>query len=93
VLHDRTPRAARIPLTHNAPGFADGIAGPDLLEKMTRHAEKYGAAFTEAHIAKVSRNNGAFELQGDEGRSWIARSLILATGRRVQPDSNRRTGP
>ena len=80
VLHDRTPRAARIPLTRNVPGFEDGIAGPDLVDRMTRHATKYGATFAEAHISKASRVNGRFELQGDDKRSWTARSLILATG-------------
>jgi thioredoxin reductase (NADPH) len=80
VLHDGTPCAARIPLTRNVPGFEDGIAGPDLVDRMTRHAAKYGATFTEAHISKASRVAGQFELQSDDNRSWTARSLILATG-------------
>lgn len=80
VLHDATPNAARIPLTRNAPGFADGIAGPDLLEKMTRHATQFGAQLVEAHIASVTRSGGRFELASDDGRTWAARALILATG-------------
>jgi thioredoxin reductase (NADPH) len=80
VLHDGTARAARIPLTHNAPGFQEGIAGPDLIERMTRHATNFGAKFAEAHVASATRADGAFELHADDGRTWTARALILATG-------------
>ncbi len=80
VLHDATPNAARIPLTRNAPGFEDGIAGPDLLQKMSRHASKFGAHLDEAHIASISRVGDRFELASDDGRRWSARALILVTG-------------
>jgi thioredoxin reductase (NADPH) len=38
VLHDGKSRALRIPLAHNAPGFPQGVRGPDLIARMTRHA-------------------------------------------------------
>ena len=38
VVHDGSARAARIPLTHNVPGFPEGISGVQLLERMTDHA-------------------------------------------------------
>lgn len=53
VLHDVSARALRIPLTHNAPGFPGGISGPDLIARMTRHAESYGASVREACIVKA----------------------------------------
>lgn len=80
VLHDWTSRAARIPLTHNVPGFDAGIAGPDLLALMTRHAEKFGATLVEAHVDVVARANGYFTLADVQGVKWAARSVILATG-------------
>ena len=43
VLHDGTARALRIPLTHNAPGYPEGISGSDLIDRMARHALEYGA--------------------------------------------------
>ena len=80
VLHDGNTRALRIPLTHNAPGFDAGISGPDLIDRMTRHAAQYGARFEEAHVADIKKTDGLFVLEDDKGRQWQARSLILATG-------------
>lgn len=80
VLHDGTARAAQIPLTHNAPGFDKGIAGPDLIERMARHAVQYGARLVEAHVGSAEWTGANFRLGNDSGTSWYARSLILATG-------------
>lgn len=80
VVHDGRARAARIPLTHNAPGFDSGVSGPDLLDRMMCHAMKYGAEFVEAHISVVDRRSEMFELFREAGPAWRARALILATG-------------
>ncbi|HET8691156.1 MAG TPA: NAD(P)/FAD-dependent oxidoreductase [Steroidobacteraceae bacterium] len=81
VLHDDTPRAARIPCTRNVPGFERGITGPRLVARMTRHAKRYGARLTQARIERIERQpGGSFALVADHGRSWKARSVILATG-------------
>ncbi|WP_210357267.1 NAD(P)/FAD-dependent oxidoreductase [Sphingomonas beigongshangi] len=80
VLHDGTARALRIPLTHNAPGFPDGITGPDLVARMVKHAEHYGALVTQAQIEHVAREDERFVLRDKRSQMWRARSLILATG-------------
>jgi thioredoxin reductase (NADPH) len=80
VLHDSTARALRIPLTHNAPGFPEGISGPDLIDRMTRHAVGYGAEMIEARVTEARHHDGLFALAGEDGREWQARTLILATG-------------
>lgn len=80
VIHDATTRAARIPKTHNAPGFPDGIAGPELIDRMTGHAATYGARFETAEIVRIRRNEGGFELRSSDGKAWVARAVILATG-------------
>ncbi len=67
-------------MTHNAPGFDSGIVGTDLLERMTRHAEKYGALLIEARVAEVAQSDGLFTLTGNNGAAWSARAVILATG-------------
>lgn len=80
VLHDDSARALRIPKTHNAPGFADGISGPDLIERMTRHAAEYGARFEQARISTAATNDAGFVMTAEDGRQWRSRTIILATG-------------
>lgn len=80
VVHDNTARAARIPLTHNVPGFPDGIKGTDLLERMTHHAAAYGAQFQEAKVNTVSRLPDHFVVTTNEDKLLKARTVILATG-------------
>ena len=55
VVHDGKARALRIPLTHNVPGFPEGVCGTDLIEHMTEHATRYGAEMAEGHVARIVR--------------------------------------
>lgn len=80
VLHDDSARALRIPKTHNAPGFADGISGPDLIARMTNHAAEYGAQFDQARVSTAATDGDGFVLSADDGRQWRSRAVILATG-------------
>jgi thioredoxin reductase (NADPH) len=86
VIHDGTPRAAQIPLTHNVPGHDAGIAGIELLERMSRHAGEYGAAIVEGEVIDARRDGGLFHLTDTRGETRRSRALILATGvRQNQP--------
>ncbi len=80
VLHDGTPRAGYIPLSRNVPGHEDGIAGAELLERMTRHAEASGAHLVEARVTAATRAEGLFHLTDADGVVRSARAVILATG-------------
>jgi thioredoxin reductase (NADPH) len=80
VLHDGTSRTLRISKTHNVPGFPDGVAGPDLIERMTEHATRFGAVVREAEVVSASRVGNMFEVQTREGERMSAPALILATG-------------
>lgn len=80
VLHDGRSRALRIPLTHNAPGFPEGVRGPDLIARMTRHAVQYGAAIQKAEVAAVKALAGGFSLNLTDGPTLVSRAVILATG-------------
>lgn len=83
VIHDSESRAVRIPKTHNAPGFPDGVTGPDLIQRMTRHAQQSGATFVQARITTLKAIEGGYELTGQEGTIWTTRCVILATGIRM----------
>jgi thioredoxin reductase (NADPH) len=80
VLHDGRSRALRIPRTHNVPGFPDGVAGPVLVDRMTGHATRYGAHVAEAEVVSARHDGDGFTLGDAGGRTWQARTLILATG-------------
>lgn len=80
VLHDDNARASWVPLSHNVPGYVDGITGPDLLHRMRGHAERYGADIALARIERVERVDDGFDLTDADGRHWHGRSVILATG-------------
>jgi thioredoxin reductase (NADPH) len=80
VLHDGKARARRIARTYNMPGFDDGITGPELIERMTRHARQYHAKFVETTVTTANHQDGNFVLGDASGGIWRAKSLILATG-------------
>lgn len=80
VLHDGKSRALRVPRTHNAPGFPDGIAGPELVTRMTRHATKFGAAILQAEITSIARSATGFRLISSRDDIWESRAVILASG-------------
>ncbi|MEQ5789366.1 NAD(P)/FAD-dependent oxidoreductase [Erythrobacter sp. NFXS35] len=80
VIHDGRPRAAYIPLTHNVPGYDSGIAGCELLERMTRHAQNCGATFVQERVTDISLANGLFHVVDGNGVLRSGRAVILATG-------------
>lgn len=80
VLHDGRSRVLRIPETHNAPAFPEGIAGPEIIERMSAHATAYGAILQQAEVTSASRSAAGFTLSSADGKVWHARALILATG-------------
>ena len=62
----------------NWPGDSDDLQGPDLMERMKKHAEKFGVQIINDHISKVDINNSPFLLSGTD--SYEADALIIATG-------------
>jgi thioredoxin reductase (NADPH) len=80
VVHDGNSRALRIPTTHNAPGFPEGIDGPLLIERMSRHAAAYGACTQKAEIIDIERSADSFRMRSSDGRVWESRAVVLASG-------------
>lgn len=80
VVHSNASRASLIPLSHNYPGFSDGISGPQLLSQLQRQAQRYGAPIREAQVMRLMReDDGGFVAQ-TEHESISARKVLLATG-------------
>lgn len=80
LIDARASRASWIPLSHNLPGFPDGISGPDLLARMRLQAQRYGAPLTEGDVRRLERqlDGGFFADLGTE--TVKARTVLLATG-------------
>jgi thioredoxin reductase (NADPH) len=79
VVDDGNSRAKWIPISHNHAGFPEGIAGEELLKRMTDQAMRYGACIAKGRIAAVALERHEFVGTGC-GLPIRARSLILATG-------------
>ena len=73
------PRACWIPVSHNMPGFPEGITGDDILRRMTAQAEEYGAGIEAGRVERLERDGARFVARLN-GRSLRARAVLLATG-------------
>ncbi|BEH08841.1 MULTISPECIES: thioredoxin-disulfide reductase [Geobacter] len=63
----------------NWPGDPDGVLGPDLMDRMRRHAERFNTAMIHDHIHTASLRERPFRLEGDSG-VYTCDALIIATG-------------
>lgn len=63
----------------NWPGDVEGLMGPDLMDRMRRHAERFDTQFVYDHIHAVDLKQRPFKLTGDQG-DYTADALIIATG-------------
>ena len=67
----------------NWPGDVEGLQGPDLMDRMRRHAERFGAEIVFDHIHTVRLEQRPFRLSGDSGE-YTCDALIIATGASAQ---------
>ena len=67
----------------NWPGDVEGLQGPDLMDRMKNHAEKFDTAVVFDHINKVDLSERPFQLQGDSA-TYTCDALIIATGASAQ---------
>jgi len=63
----------------NWPGDDAGVQGPELMERMRRHAERFETEIIFDHIHAVDLKRRPFLLEGDSG-SYTCDALIIATG-------------
>ncbi len=63
----------------NWPGDAEGVQGPELMERMKNHAVRFDTEVVFDHINKVDLQQRPFTLWGDSGQ-YTCDALIIATG-------------
>ena len=67
----------------NWPGDIEGLQGPDLMERMKTHAERFETLVIFDHINQVDLSRRPFELNGDSA-TYTCDALIIATGASAQ---------
>ena len=66
----------------NWPGDHDDLQGPDLMERMKNHAQKFDVKIINDHIEQVNVKDKPIELKGND--TYLTESLIIATGASAQ---------
>ena len=67
----------------NWPGDHAGVQGPELMERMRQHAERFDTEIIYDHINKAELAERPFRLTGDQG-VYTCDALIIATGASAQ---------
>lgn len=67
----------------NWPGDANGVQGPELMQRMQAHAERFETEIIFDHINEADLSNRPFRLKGDSGE-YTCDALIIATGASAQ---------
>ena len=63
----------------NWPGDAHGLMGPDLMNRMQAHAERFDTEVVFDHVHTADLSKRPFRLKGDNGE-YTADALVIATG-------------
>jgi len=79
VVDGGQSRAGRIPISHNFPGFPDGITGVGLLTRLRAQLSRYGCQVTPGVVSSLERADAGFLAIVGSARV-NARMVLLATG-------------
>jgi thioredoxin reductase (NADPH) len=63
----------------NWPGDMEGLQGPDLMQRMLEHAERFETEMVFDHIHTTDLGQRPFRLEGDSG-VYTADAIVIATG-------------
>jgi thioredoxin reductase (NADPH) len=79
VIDKGHSRLRLIPVSHNTPGFPDGVHGPELLERLRCQLGHYDGSVTDGEVTALERDGDAFRATTSIGIIG-ARTVLLATG-------------
>jgi len=68
----------------NWPGDSEGLQGPDLMQRMQKHAERFDTKIVTDHIQAVDLKQKPFSLFGESGTVYTCDALIISTGASAQ---------
>jgi thioredoxin reductase (NADPH) len=63
----------------NWPGDVHGLQGPELMDRMRRHAERFNTQIVNDHVQSVDLSARPFRIKGDT-HHYTCDALIIATG-------------
>ena len=66
----------------NWPGDSDGLQGPELMQRMRKHAEMFDVKIINDHIHETILGDGSLKLHGSQ--NWSSDALIISTGASAQ---------
>lgn len=64
----------------NFPGFPEGVMGPELMDKMRKQAERFGAEFRTGWVNQVDLSQRPFKLTVEGAGQLESETLIISTG-------------
>ena len=79
VADGGSSRASLIPVSHNYPGFPEGINGMDLVARLREQTATYGVKIIAGLVTQLDKQRDLFESTLN-GEVIFSKSLLLATG-------------
>ena len=82
-LYEGLQRGGQLTITsmvENFPGYPDGRMGGDIMEDIRRQALRFGTDIREGEIVSVDFSKRPFRCTSDDGTTWEAETVIIATG-------------
>lgn len=64
----------------NYPGFPEGIQGPELMERMKKQAQRFGAEYIQTSVSSVDLSTRPFKVICENNTSILANTLIISSG-------------
>ena len=82
LVVDKEIRSGALGITQkiaNYPGIPEVISGEELVNRMRKQAELYGATFVKSRVVGIDVGDPK-KVTGADGTSWEGRAILLATG-------------